>query len=264
MSVPLPCLVPDHPLSPGVCVLSTLRQGGVSAAPFGAQPEAGGGLNLGLHCGDALQSVTANRAILGQALPGPPRWLEQVHGSDVVVVEQSADLSSDARSAPPRADAAVTRHRGEVLAVLTADCLPVVLADRHARAIGIAHAGWRGLAAGVLENTLAAMLRLSGGEAADCVAWLGPAIGPAHFEVGLDVHRAFCADDPGAASAFRASSSPGKWWADLPALARRRLRAAGVTQIQGGRWCTFADAHRFFSYRRDRVTGRMATLAWMS
>jgi hypothetical protein len=116
----------------------------------------------------------------------------------------------------------------------------------------------------VLENALAAMLRLSGGEAADCVVWLGPAIGPEHFEVGLDVHQAFCTQDPGAASAFRASSSPGKWWADLPALARRRLRAAGVTQIQGGGWCTFADAQRFFSYRRDRVTGRMATLVWIA
>jgi YfiH family protein len=201
---------------------------------------------------------------LEQRLPGPPQWLNQVHGRDVVVIEPGLVEPGETPGAWPTADAAVTRHRGLVLAVLTADCLPVVIADREGRAVGVAHAGWRGLAAGVVEATVAAVLELSDGVPADCEVWLGPAIGPTHFEVGLDVWRAFCEPDPGAAGAFRRSAKPDKWLADLPALARRQLQGAGVTRIQGGQWCTVADPHRFFSYRRDRVTGRMATLVWLT
>jgi YfiH family protein len=157
------------------------------------------------------------------------------------------------------ADAAVTRERNVVLAVLAADCLPVLLADRHGRAVGVAHAGWRGLAQRIVETTVAAMPVAP----ADVVAWLGPAIGPAAFEVGADVRLAFVAGDPDSAHCFL-PVAPGKWTADLYALARRSLARAGVTDVHGGGFCTHADAARFFSYRRDRETGRMATVLWLT
>jgi YfiH family protein len=193
-------------------------------------------------------------------LPGDPYWMEQVHGTAVLEIEPG---SAAARHHGARADAAVTRRRGTVLAVLTADCLPVVLVDRSARAVGIAHAGWRGLSAGVLDNTLNALLRQSGGQAADCVAWLGPAIGPRQFEVGTDVWQAFTDRDADHRAYFRPTSAEGKWWADLAGLARHCLRSLGVSRVEGGQWCTVEDAERFYSYRRDRVTGRMATLVWI-
>lgn len=191
----------------------------------------------------------------GEFLPSPPRWLEQVHGAGATAITARAIRSDTA--GPPRADAAVTRDANVVLAVRAADCLPVLFSTRDGSAIGIAHAGWRGIAAGVLENTVAAM---------DCapstiVAWFGPAIGKAVFEVGADVRDAFVATDAGAANAFTAAR-PGKWFADLEQLARRRLANAGVQDASGGGMCTVSDPARFFSYRRDRSHGRMAAFVW--
>jgi hypothetical protein len=160
------------------------------------------------------------------------------------------------------ADAAVTSRPGQVLAVLTADCLPVVLADAHAAAVGVAHAGWRGLAAGVLEATVSA-LRARAPRGSAVTAWLGPAIGPEAFEVGADVLQAFCDRDPRCRAAFSPGRAASKWWCDLYALARMRLADAGVVDVHGGGYCTVNDAARFYSFRRDGVTGRMATLAWL-
>jgi YfiH family protein len=194
--------------------------------------------------------VERNREALRSALPGDPVWLHQVHGAEVIAVE----------SAPPRprADGAVARTRHTVCAVLTADCLPVLLASRAGGTVGIAHAGWRGLSAGVVEAVVARM----GGPPAGLVAWLGPAIGPRAYEVGQDVHDAFVAADPDAAQAF-APRGAGRYLADLYALARRRLAAAGVAAVHGGGFCTHAERDRFYSYRRDRTTGRFASLVWM-
>lgn len=253
-------ITPDTALAPGVQVRSTLRAGGVSQPPYGATQGGAGGLNLASHCGDDPLSVQENRSRLRAVLPGDPHWMEQVHGTAVLEIDP---VSVAACPHGVRADAAVTRERRTVLAVMTADCLPVVLADQSARAIGIAHAGWRGLAAGVLENTVSALLRHSGGQAADCVAWLGPAIGPRQFEVGADVWQAFTDREADLRAYFRPTGTEGKWWADLAGLARHRLRGLGLARVEGGQWCTVEDAERFYSYRRDRVTGRMATLVWI-
>ncbi|WP_411834159.1 peptidoglycan editing factor PgeF [Pseudoxanthomonas mexicana] len=238
---------------PGVHVLTTLRHGaGVSQPPFDS-------LNLGVRCGDDPQAVARNRAALQAAfgLPSPPRWLRQVHGTAVVRFPFSpAMLDADDE---PCADAAVTSQAGVVLAILTADCLPVVFASEDGDELGAAHAGWRGLAGGVLEATVAAMHA----PAARLRAWLGPAAGPQAYEIGEEVFDAFTANDPEAAAAF-AATRPGHWKVDLYALARLRLRAAGVGRIEGGGLCTISDSQRFFSHRRDRRTGRMATLAWRS
>lgn len=189
------------------------------------------------------------------ALPGEPLRLAQVHGRDVAVVDEAsiARLRADA----PRADAAVTRMPGVVLTVRTADCLPVLFADRSASVVGVAHAGWRGLAAGVLEATVAALA------ARDLVAWIGPCIGPQAFEVGRDVYDAYCRGDAENVRHFAPCAS-GKWLADLPALARRRLAAAGVETVDGGTWCTYREHERFHSYRRDKAPGRMALYAWLA
>jgi YfiH family protein len=235
-------IVPDWPAPACVRSLITTRAGGVSVGPFAS-------FNLGLRTGDDPQAVAANRAKLASLLPQPPRWLRQVHGSRVV----DADVLTDT----PEADAAVARRPGTVCAVLVADCIPVLLADRAGTTVGIAHAGWRGLASGVVENTARAMA----GEPRGLVAYLGPGIGPAFFEVGDDVRDAFIARDAGAADAF-APHATGKWLADLFLLARRCLRRAGVDEIHGGALCTYSDAQRFFSYRRSRITGRMAALIW--
>lgn len=187
-------------------------------------------------------------------LPAPPRWLEQVHGADVIT---AAPMRGERNPPPPRADGAVTREPGVVLAVRTADCLPVLFSDREGAVIAIAHAGWRGLAAGVLENTVAAMAC----EPSTIVAWFGPAIGATRFEIGVDVRDAFVATDAGASAAF-AAGRPGKWFADLAQLARRRLAHAGVDAVSGGGMCTASDPARFHSFRRDRATGRMAAFLW--
>ncbi len=236
--------VPDWPAPAAVRALQTLRTGGVSAAPWAS-------FNLGTHVGDAPGHVAANRARLGSLLPAPPLWLNQVHGTAVADADAAAGL--------PDADAAVSRLPGRVCAVMTADCLPVLLCDCDGTVVGAVHAGWRGLCAGVIEATVAAMRvppeRL--------LAWLGPAIGPATFEVGDEVRAAFVAHDAQAAAAFRAAA-PGKWLADIFLLARQRLARAGVGAVHGGGQCTVADEVRFFSYRREGTTGRMATLIWLA
>jgi len=233
---------------PGVRGVATRRDGpGVSMPPFDR-------FNLGLCSGDDDAAVRANRAALAAALalPSAPRWLRQVHGIDVVRFDAAGDDE-------PTADAAVTSTPGVVLAILTADCLPVLFAARDGREVGAAHAGWRGLAGGVLEATVAAMHT----PPADLVAWLGPAAGPAAYEIGDEVRDAFLAHDARAASAFVATR-PGHWRVDLYALARQRLAALGITaSVTGGDRCTISEPAHFYSYRRDGRTGRQATLAWI-
>ena len=254
----LPGLSPQWPVPARVRAFVTVRAGGVSAGAFGLDGGAPGGLNLGDHVGDDPVSVAENRARLRAMLPGPVRWLQQVHGTAV----HDADAPWDGEEAPV-ADAAVATRPGTVLAVMTADCLPILLADASGRAVGAAHAGWRGLAAGVAETTVDA-LRARVGADAPLLAWLGPAIGPAAFEVGDEVREAFCDADAASAHAFAPGAAPGKWWADLYALARRRLASRGVDRIHGGGLCTVADPRRFYSHRRDRRSGRFASLVWLA
>lgn len=237
-------LTPDWPIAARVRALSTYRGGGVSEGCYAS-------LNLGAHVGDAPAAVAENRARLkvAAALPAEPAWLTQVHGTRV------RDLDKPSDDAP--ADAAVTRRPGTVCALLTADCLPVLLANEAGTHLAAAHAGWRGLAAGVLEATVGAL----GVAPSSLLAWLGPAIGPKHFEVSAEVRTAFLGQDPGAAGAFVANAR-GRYMADLYALARRRLAAAGVTRLFGGGACTFVEAERYYSHRRDGTTGRQATLLW--
>lgn len=238
-------LIPDWPAPAGVRALQTLRTGGCSPAPWDS-------FNLGDHVGDEAGNVLRNRLALRKLLPGEPRWLRQVHGTTVV------DAGGDHLSFPD-ADAAFARNQGAVCAVMTADCLPVLFCDRAGTVVAAAHAGWRGLQAGVLEATIAAM----GVAPSELMAWLGPAIGPACFEVGDEVREAFLALDAMAAVAF-APGLPGKWLADIYLLARQRLQRSGIDAIFGGGLCTVSDGERFFSYRRDGVTGRMATLIWLA
>jgi YfiH family protein len=248
---PFQVVTPDWPAPPAVRAAFTLRMGGVSAAPFDS-------LNVGAHVGDAAAAVTENRRRVCShlRLPAEPSWLEQVHGIEVA----DLDAPTGQASAPHlRADAAIARCAGSVCVMQVADCLPVLLAARDGCAVAAAHAGWRGLAAGVLEATVARLAVAPSG----LIAWLGPAIGPAHFEVGGEVRAAFLAHDAAAAAAFTANTR-GRWQCDLSALARRRLNAAGVTAVFGGGWCTYADGARFFSYRRDRRCGRMAALIWLA
>jgi hypothetical protein len=241
-------IVPDWPAPARVCALATTRSGGVSAGSYAA-------MNLGRGGGDEPAALEENRRRFERFLPAQPIPLAQVHGTAVATLHRDTTAS-------PTADAAVTREAGVVCSVLTADCLPVLLTDRAGSAVGIAHAGWRGLAAGVLEATVDALARL-GAERGNLLAWLGPAIGPAAFEVGADVHAAFCDTDPGA-DAFFAAGRPDKWHADLYGLARRRLARAGVASVHGGGQCTYTEAARFFSYRRERHSGRMATAVWLT
>jgi YfiH family protein len=245
-------IVPDWPRSSRVRGFVTTRRHGTP--PHGA-------MNIGdahpaLARTDDVAAIDDSRQRLAQFVPAAPVWLHQVHGTAVATIDAAG--ADAARATPPVADAAVTRSPGVVLAVRTADCLPVFIANREETVIGVAHAGWRGLAAGVLDATIAAM----DAEPASLAAWLGPAIGPQAFEVGSDVRDAFCRDDPGAAGAFVAHR-PGKWHANLYALARRNLKRIGVTNIAGAGFCTHTDADRFFSYRRERDTGRMAAVIWI-
>jgi YfiH family protein len=234
------------PLPPGVRAAFTTRRGGASAAPWDS-------FNLGAHVGDDPGAVAANRAHLRAllALPSEPAWLSQVHGNTVFDLQRPASLEV------PAADAAISRAARGVCVIMVADCLPVLFASRDGSRIGAAHAGWRGLAAGVLENTVAALDL----PPAQLTAWLGPAISPPHFEVGDEVRAAFVGADDGAATHFTPNAR-GRWQADLVGLARRRLAALGVTDVHGGHWCTFADRERFFSHRRDGRGGRMAALVW--
>ncbi|HMN63900.1 MAG TPA: peptidoglycan editing factor PgeF [Burkholderiaceae bacterium] len=262
-------LLPDWDAPPRVKAFVTGRHGGVSRGPWGLADGSAGGLNLGRHCGDDPTDVACNRARLEALLPSPPRWLRQVHGTAVHVAAPAqiaaASRPEAAREDDPRepeADAAVTGAAGVVLAVLTADCLPVLLADTRARAVAVAHAGWRGLAAGVVERSVDA-LREQAGRDAELIAWLGPAIGPRAFEVGDDVVHAFCDQDRAAAAAFVRGPREGKWLADLYRLARIRLARVGVSRVSGGEHCTVHERERFYSHRRDRVSGRMASLIWL-
>lgn len=237
-------VLPDWPAPAGVRAAMTTRTGGVSAGRYAS-------LNLAAHVGDDPGAVAENRRRLAAelALPAEPAWLSQVHGRAVALLPGPM---------PAGADAAVTFARGAVCAVLVADCLPVLLAGRSGDRVGIAHAGWRGLAAGVVEATVQAL----GAGPDGLVAWLGPCIGPQAFEVGPEVRGAFVSRDAAAAADFRPGRA-GRLLADLPALARRRLAACGVREIHGGGLCTHADSARFYSYRRDGETGRMAALVWL-
>jgi polyphenol oxidase len=245
-------LIPDwRDLPANVGALSTTRRGGVSTAPYD-DGRGGGGLNLGVHVGDDPEHVRQNRALLGALLPAEPAWLTQVHGTDV--------LDVDASVPDARADACIATRPGAVCVIQTADCLPVLFCDVEGHVVGAAHAGWRGLAHGVLQNTVA---RMRDAGATDILAWLGPAIGPQRFEVGTDVRDAFIARDHGMAAAFLPiAAQPGKYLADIYLLARKTLACIGVTRVAGGGLCTVTDAERFYSYRRDGTTGRMASLIW--
>jgi YfiH family protein len=239
-------LVPAWPAPPSVRALSTCRGGGASRDPYAS-------LNLGDHVEDAPLAVAKNRRTLKEAagLPAEPSWLTQVHGAQV--------LDLDATGAGQPGDAVVTGRPGAVCAILTADCLPVLLASAAGTRVGAAHAGWRGLAAGVIEAAVAAMRTPPG----EMLAWLGPAIGPQHFEIGPEVREELLRTDPGAEGAFE--SKPGdRFMADLFALARRRLAAVGVAQVYGGGECTYSQPDQYFSHRRDGRTGRQATLIWLA
>lgn len=238
-------IIPDWPLPPGVAACSSTRVGGVSTGPYAS-------LNLGAHCGDNADDVEENRRRLFAAaqMPSRPVWLEQVHGNAVLRLTGEP-------YALKRADASCSDTPGTVCAVMTADCLPVLFCNQAGSEVAAAHAGWRGLCDGVLEATLASF----NDRPENIMAWLGPAIGPQAFEVGDDVRDAFIAKDSQAASAFRPVGE--KYFADIYQLARQRLTTAGVTKIYGGDRCTFTEKDDFFSYRRDRITGRMASFIWL-
>ncbi len=238
----------DWPAPARVRAVATTRGGGVSVGAYAA-------LNLGDHVNDEPTAVRRNRELLraGLSLPGEPAWLQQVHGTAAV----QATLASDRVTA----DASWTSTPGVVCAVLTADCLPVLFCNRAGTHVAAAHAGWRGLSAGVLESTVG-WLAADGAGPESLLAWLGPAIGPSSYEVGADVRDAFLRADPAAAAVFR-STRPGHWLLDLYGAARLRLQWAGVRAIFGGDYCTLAEPERFFSHRRDGVTGRQATLVWL-
>jgi polyphenol oxidase len=281
-------IAPDWPAPPGVRAAFTLRTGGVSAAPYDS-------LNMGAAIGDTPEAVAENRRLVREALrmPAEPVWLEQVHGTHVVALGGAAALAGGrgaagrrgvavaggwdaavgdganvtagdggagvgAHGVAPRGDASVAWGPGRVCAIRVADCMPVLFAAQDGSVVGAAHAGWRGLAGGVLEATVERM----GVPPPQLIAWMGPAIGQANFEVGEDVRLAFTGADPEAAMAFLPNAR-GRWQCDLYALARRRLGALGVAHVYGGGWCTFADSGRFFSYRRSSQCGRMAALIWM-
>ena len=243
MSLPEHLIIPDWPAPINVKSMQTTRAGGISSPPYDS-------FNLGDHVGDAPLAVERNRILLNRLLPSEPVWLEQVHGIRVA--------NADRASCLPQADACIARHRAAVCVVMTADCLPILLCDTQGGVVGAAHAGWKGLAAGVIEATVQAM------DVApeNIMVWLGPAISQNEFEVGDEVRAAFVAIQPHAASAFIPGRN-GKWFADLYALARLRLNALGITAIYGGSYCTYRERERFFSYRRDGATGRMGTFIWL-
>jgi YfiH family protein len=284
-------LYPDWQVAPRVRALMTTRNGGVSEPPFGrwqaASGEQGGeraerdegielpgGLNFGRACGDDLARVEANRERLLAHAGVPAAWLKQIHGP--IVVDAAEALQAARAGTPLEADASVSAEPGIACTVMVADCMPVLLCDGAGRAVGAAHAGWRGLASGVIERTAQRVAAMAGCAPADLHVWLGPAIGPTAFEVGADVRDAFMthvetvdaaqrdAHRVATAAAFVARpEASGKFLADLPALARLRLDALGVRHVSGGDMCTVTQRERFYSYRRDRDTGRMAALIWL-
>lgn len=240
------------PAWPGVHIRFTTRQGGTSRPPYAS-------LNVGAHVGDDPFAVAANRRLLRDALPAEPLWLSQVHGTRV----WDADHDAADAHVPPQADAAVTATAGRVIAVMVADCLPIAISDHRGTIVAVVHAGWRGLADGVIEATVQRLQRARAHER-HWRAWIGPAIGASAFEVGADVRDACLRSDPGCSGAFVAlEHAPAKWLADLPGMAARRLSAAGVHSIEQSGRCTFSESDYFFSYRRDGVCGRMVLLAWL-
>lgn len=251
---PLRWITPDWPVPTTIHAATTLRHGGASQDKYAS-------LNLGDHVGDDATAVAMNRQYLQQALalPSPPLWLKQVHGVDCVDAAESVTGCE--------ADASFTTQAEVVCAVLTADCLPLLLCDKNGTAVAAVHAGWRGLAAGVVESAIAAMRGGVGG-GGQLLAWLGPAIGAQRFAVGAEVRASFVARDNGAAAAFvaveRDANGEERWLANLCLLATLILKRAGVDEIYGGQWCSVSEHEAFYSYRRDGVTGRMATLIWMS
>ena len=240
-------IIPDWPAPANVRACSTTRIGGFSQAPWNS-------LNLGAHVGDCPQTVQKNREQLCRlaGLPAMPEWLTQVHGTDVQPLPSVSP-------GPLIADACQTTQTGQVCAVMTADCLPVLFCSADGRQVAAAHAGWRGLCQGVLEKTLAEFSC----PPSEILAWMGPAIGPQAFEVGPEVRDAFIAVEPAAKLAFRPYNNNGKYMADLWLLARQRLTRAGVISVSGGGRCTYTESEYFFSYRRENNTGRMATLVWL-
>lgn len=237
-------IIPDWPASARVKALQTTRAGGLSKSAYAS-------LNLGEHVGDNPMVVAANRQRLNRFVPTEPVWMRQIHGAKVIDAGQAGCL--------PEADAAFARTTDSICCVMTADCLPVLLCDRGGTVVAAAHAGWRGLLHGVIEAAIASM-RVSPSE---LLAWLGPAIGPQAFQVGDEVREGFVKAHGEAEDAF-VPHADGKWLADIYLLARQRLNGAGVTQIYGGGFCTYTDSARFFSYRREKVTGRMASLIWLA
>lgn len=266
-------LQPDWHAAPRVRALITTRNGGVSQPPYGAWRDGAdlpGGLNLGRRSGDVPEHVEANRArLLALAGVNEAAWLEQIHSATIVSADEVL-ANARAGGAPVRADASVTGQPGNVCVVMAADCMPVLFCDPQGRAVGAAHAGWRGLAAGIVEATAQRVAELAGADPATLHAYLGPCIGPTAFEVGSDVRDAFLDAAPAAqrdatAHAFAPRPGvPGKYFADLPALARLRLAPLGLTHISGGEQCTYTLRERYYSYRRDHVTGRMAALVWLA
>jgi YfiH family protein len=236
-------IFPDWPAPANVKTLQTTRVGGYSVAPFDS-------FNLGDHVGDVPMTVARNRMLLNTLLPSEPVWLKQVHGTVVAIADMASCL--------PQSDACIARHRDAVCVVMTADCLPVLLCDKQGSVVGAVHAGWKGLAAGVIEATVKAMDVVP----QNLMAWLGPAISQQAFEVGEEVRALFFDADPQAATAFVPGQKE-KWFADICALARLRLNAMGITQIYGGGYCTYRERERFYSYRRDGATGRMGTFIWL-
>ena len=248
--------VANEAFAAGIGAVMTTRHGGTSRAPWQS-------MNVGAAVGDAASAVAANRVLFAHAIGATPVWLRQVHGSRVVRVG-AVDAADEAL--PIEADASVTTEAGVACTVQVADCLPLLFADRAGRAVGAAHAGWRGLAAGVAERALEVVCDAASCEPAAVRVWLGACIGPRCFEVGANVLDAFGHDlRDNAAERFiaRGAAHPGKWLADLAGLARDRLAAAGVRELGGGGWCTASDASRFFSFRRDGVTGRMVAAVWI-
>ncbi len=243
--MPRQWLVPDWPAPSNVRAFVTTRAGGVSVGEYAS-------MNLGTGSGDEPGRVERNRQVVADLLPTAPRYMVQVHGNQV------ADLDIFREADTPSADAAVSSTPGRVATVLTADCMPLFVADMRGGRVGIAHAGWRGMASGVIEN----VVRSLGAPAADVAAWMGPAIGPTAFQVGPEVKEAFERFDPAAGTAF-VPDAPGKFMCDLYALARQRLTRAGVREIHGGGYCTHGEATRFFSYRRAPRSGRMGAFIWL-
>lgn len=245
-------IIPQWPASANIHALFTTRKGVIDQIPRGIYS----GFNLGDHVGDDPESVKKNRAYLRQHLPQAPRWLTQVHGKRPVWVDVVNDDDK------PEGDAAISKSSGIVCAILVADCLPVFLCDEAGSVVAIAHAGWRGLASGIIENTVLEMRRYS--QSRQIIAWLGPAISPRYFEVGEEVRSIFVQTDNQAVTAFTRTGKHGKYYADIFQLARQRLAQVGVDQVSGGGLCTYSDADRFYSYRRDGQTGRMAALLWIT